>query len=354
MATPKGRYSSPCFLCHCLIDKGEARARPGAPGSKVYHSRCAPFRENGFNTLEEMLGSDGECEGWNELNESDKRAAKKLIGIASRPTASGPRPNPRNPSNPGGGVGAPPGTPHGDVKMEPAPSTPAHTVTLPTEYHNLDPSYEDLCTEDQVDLPAQPTTTLNHADWTQSLFDFASTVRWEHIHEKYSTLNPPPQCTSAVSHLRSDVATLINNHTQAQSYDEAKCGAAWKILLLLDRMVFFKKRQQRGGKGQAKSAAILVSARVRGIYEGNWADVWTDSFSALATEAAPTQTEGKRLNLDVQLIRIALQDEDTRAALRVTAGKASMAPESKAIRSLPSMFPKGQVPCGQTPTYEPR
>jgi len=89
---------------------------------------------------------------------------------------------------------------------------------------------------------------------------------------------------------------------------------------------------------------MLVSARIRGIYEGNWADVWTDSFSALATEAAPTQSKEKRLNLDVQLIRIALQDEDTRAALRVTDGKASMAPESKAIRSLPSMFPKGQVP----------
>ena len=79
-----------------------------------------------------------------------------------------------------------------------------------------------------------------------------------------------------------------------------------------------------------------MSARIRGIYEGNWVGIWAESFSAPATEASSTQTKEKRLSLDVQLIRTALQDEDTRAALRIADARASMAPEA----TLPGLFPK--------------
>ena len=49
------------------------------------------------------------------------------------------------------------------------------------------------------------------------------------------------------------------------------------------------------------------------------------------------------LQRDVKLIEAALQDEDVREALRSVDGRSSMAPDAKARRVLPKLFPQGRA-----------
>ena len=73
--------------------------------------------------------------------------------------------------------------------------------------------------------------------------------------------------------------------------------------------------------------------------------MWAESCDALVLPGqGPSKPQQERLRLDADLVRGALQDEDVRAAMRIVDGKVDLAPEAKATKVLPGLFPAGASP----------
>ena len=68
---------------------------------------------------------------------------------------------------------------------------------------------------------------------------------------------------------------------------------------------------------------------IRKILAGHWREVWEESKQAAVDPTPMKRTEAKQSGLDTHLIRGALQEEDTRADLRIVDGRVSIAPEER-------------------------
>ena len=300
----------------------------GAGRSKVYHLLCAPFDHHGYSSLPAMVG-EGNCAGWDDLKEPDQKKARRLLSYSMLKPMDGDvesstlehvmAPNSDHAQN------------EPDQHMEPQPAFPLQALGYADIAHEPEPEY--TC-HGLLDL----------TEWRASADDFADGIHWQVLHERYHSLNPPTQCFHAVTELRTDIAAYILDATSS-SNDIAGCRA-WKILLLLDRLLFHKKASSRGGKkNKSHSAARLVSERLRKVREGRWAEVWASSSDALVSVGqAAMKPKEERAKLDTEAVRGALQDEDVRAAMRIVDGKVAIAPESKASAALGAMFPPGVVP----------
>ena len=144
--------------------------------------------------------------------------------------------------------------------------------------------------------------------------------------------------------MRATIAAEIMEATSRP--DVAGCSRAWKVLLLLDRLLFNKRYNARGGKhNKSNSSSRVVSSRIRKIWEGRWDEVWAESCDALVLPGqGPSKPQQERLRLDADLVRGALQGEDVRAAMRIVDGKVDLAPEAKATKVLLGLFPAGAAP----------
>jgi len=196
--------------------------------------------------------------------------------------------------------------------------------------------------------PQEETPQLH--DKTLKHMDFWSGVRWDALHDGVRTSRVVPQpLRPAVADLRKALAAEIANQ-EGRPLEEACFKALW----FMDRLLFATRRRGRGGRrGQhGETVARTIARRIRLAWAGEWCELWAESEDAVPSGAGPVPTEALRLAKDVQRIREALRDEDTRDAMRLVDGMAAMAPDAKARRCLPALFPQAPNQPAQ-PTTQP-
>ena len=85
-------------------------------------------------------------------------------------------------------------------------------------------------------------------------------------------------------------------------------------------------------------------------WEGKWAELWTESCSAVLDAGQSTAKSAAELALaDVRAIQDAFAANDQKGAARFVEERIQMAPEAKAARVLPRLFPRASKPL---PTFD--
>jgi hypothetical protein len=171
---------------------------------------------------------------------------------------------------------------------------------------------------------------------------FWERTSWEALHDNIGLVKYAPiEVRPAVAELRAAIATAACDANNSDS------SAAMKAFFFLDRILFARTGRSRGGqrgqKGEGTSRAIC--RRIRSAWAGEWSSLWEESVQAVSSPGlAASKTAAQLLAHDVKCIQDALHDQDMRAAMRSVDGGLAMAPEAKARRVLPTLYPEAEHP----------
>ena len=167
---------------------------------------------------------------------------------------------------------------------------------------------------------------------------------WNSLRQRWASIgNIPTEIRYAVMQLRSAISEVA---ASGPKVDEKRI-AAQKCFFFLDRILFHRNAQRRGGKRGQKgvSNAAAVASRVRMAWEGRWSELWMSSCAAvLLAGELDRKTGAELLAADVRTNQDAFAEGGQKSAARMVDERVEMAPESKAARVLPGLFPTASKP----------
>jgi hypothetical protein len=295
ITVPMGHTKAICARCVAPIDVKEPRVRKGQHHGRVCHISC-------IGDLE--LGPLHRLPGWADIPDERRTQALASTGATGE-----------------------------DAEMAPADANLAENPPM------------------DIDEDALVELVVPNFDHMLRHMSFWDRISWESLHDAIGLVkNAPVEVRPAVAELRAALAAAAGDETQAGH------GAAMKAFFFLDRILFARTGRSRGGqrgqKGEGTSRAIC--RRIRSAWAGEWSSLWEESLQAASNPGqGAAKSAAQLLAHDVKCIQDALHDQDIRAAMRSVDGGLAMAPEAKARRVLPGLFPEAAHPLPPATTTPP-
>ena len=297
---PTGRHKAICPRCHQPLEKGEPRLSQQAVHGKCYHMACAPMPAE--RALQELPG-------WSSLDPARQRQAEASWAMAHTPLV----PKRRRPNE--------------DVEMnEGGPQLPIQE--------------EDWLEQRPPEKATEPNPCEGIHDLTLRNMGFWRSIPWDAQRQQWDRLATiPREPHYPLMQLRGAVA----GSAAAGPKNAPERIAAQKCFYMLDRLLLCKNSQARGGKRNQKgvSNARIIAQRIRMAWEGRWNELWQDSGKAQRSPGqAKARTPTEQMAADIKTIEEAFSQRDEKGAVRMLETRIAMAPEAKASRTLPRLFPR--------------
>ena len=298
IAAPRSRHTAVCVTCCSDIAPRLPRVRRGHRFARAHHVGCVALQ----------CGAVERLSGWDSLDDNAKTIAQTQYDSAVEAC-------PRAPPGAGPTQGEP-----AEMDAEPSRDSVHHVV------------------------PESVTDDLRN-------MNFWNSIPWSALHDSVRSFDViPPAAKPAIADFRQKIATEIAAHEGCADEE-----LYLKALFFSDRLLFSSSKRSRGGaRGQkGETLARTIARRLRTAWSGQWGALWEESNAAMRRGAGAAPSEAQKLARQVKAIEEALADEDVREALRCVEGQVKLAPDGKARRCLPGLFPQQQARAPVLPQREP-